>query len=148
MKRLMALLLTGVLLVSGCAPAGQKITREERLRFFEFADAYRLDLMADFVEGESPAIPTGEGAPFAELIDYRQTKAGDRTLVTARYVLYSFPEFSAQPDPRSHPNYEWAKDTVVNGETDGFAVEAVVDLKFYLPEEDEELQLISKKTLE
>lgn len=147
MKRLMALLLAGALLFSGCAPAGQKITREERLRFFEFADAYRLDLMADFENVPAPVLEAEEGAPFAELIDFRQEPDGDKTLVTARYVLYSFPEFSAQPDPRTHPNYEWAKDTVVNGETDGFAVEAVVDLKFYLPEEDEELQLISKKTL-
>ncbi len=147
MKRAISLAAVFLLILSGCAPAKTSITREERLRFFEFADAYRLDQMPDFENVPAPVLEAEEGAPFAELIDFRQEPDGDETLVTARYVLYSFPEFSAQPDPRTHPNYEWAKDTVVDGETEGFAVEAVADLKFYLPKEGRPLQLLSKQTL-
>ncbi len=147
MKRIISLMAALLLLLSACAPAKSPINREERLRFFEFADAYRLDLLSDFEDGKVPQVLQGEGAPFVELIDYREEQKGDHTRIIARYVAYSFPELQMQPEPKNHPHYEWAKDTVVNGETEGFNVEAVVDLVFTV-DEGQTPQLFSKKTLE
>ena len=102
-------------------------------------------------EGETVPLEIGSwsGLPTAELINYKEEKAGDRTLVTLRYADYSvWPLWDLDKKRQEeHEKYAPLREQIIKGNvTQKYNGLAFFDVQYYAEDENNPIRFMSFKT--